>query len=181
MRNTLILIATLLPTTLITGTITQCINTVPRTVQNVNKPDVHCLSVLIYGEARGESLQGKIAVAYTVVNRAKNKTLCQVALAPKQYSIFNNNPELRAAAVSLHLEPKQKNKLDNKSWAQSLAVAELVMKKAVKDPTNGATHYVAYKSLNYIPTWTRKFTIVAKIGNHTFFKDLTRGTKIQLG
>ena len=174
MRNTLILIATLLPTTLITGTITQCINTVPRTVQNVNKPDVHCLSVLIYGEARGESLLGKIAVAYTVINRAKNKTLCQVALAPKQYSIFNNNPELRAAAVSLHLEPKQKNKLDNKSWAQSLAVAELVMKRAVKDPVSGATHYLSdslMKSRGYhYPRWSKEYVQVGLIGKHRFFK-----------
>lgn len=131
-----------------------------------------CLAVTIFGEARGEPTQGQIAVAYTIINRAaKGKTLCKVALAPKQYSIFNDNPKLRKIAASLHLEPEQKNIIDQASWAQAVEVAQMVARKSVKDPTKGATHYVAYKSLTHIPTWTRKFKVSAKIGNHTFFVD----------
>ncbi len=129
-----------------------------------------CLAVTIYGEARGESEQGQVAVAYTVKNRAVKKTLCQVALAHKQYSIFNDNPELRMAALSPNLEPRQKNIIDKQSWEKAVLVADSVMLGMVQDPTMGATHYVAYKSLKHIPRWTKKLKTVAKIDNHTFFK-----------
>jgi spore germination cell wall hydrolase CwlJ-like protein len=130
--------------------------------------------VTIYGEARSESEKGQVAVAYTVLNRAVNKSLCQVALAPKQYSVFNNNPELRAAATSLHINPKQRNVIDKNSWDQALKVARMVMQKAVKDPTNGATHYIAdrvMKAKGYTyPKWSRQYQVVAVIENHKFFK-----------
>lgn len=129
-----------------------------------------CLATMIYGEARGESTLGQIAVAYTAVNRAVNKTVCKVVLAPKQYSIFNNNPALRAAAMSADIEPKQKNTIDEASWDQAVHVAGLVVRKKVADPTNGATHYVAYKSLKRIPKWTYTLKTTLKLGNHTFFK-----------
>lgn len=132
---------------------------------------VKCLATMIYGEARGESLTGKIAVAYTAVNRATKRSVCQVVLAKKQYSIFNDNPALRAAALSVRLEPMQSNSIDKRSWAQSMKVAHLVIKRQVSDPTYGATHYVAYQSLTHIPKWTKIFNTVVKIGNHTFFKE----------
>ncbi len=175
MRSLLLSLA-LIPTTVGVAQHTMCLRNIAGIVeQKVDAAQLKCLATTIYGEARGESQQGQIAVGFTLLNRAKNKTLCQVALAPKQYSIFNNNPELRAAAVSMHLEPKQKNTIDNKSWAQSLMVAEMVMKRAIKDPTNGATHYIADKlmrSKGYsYPRWSRQFTVVAVIDNHRFFKE----------
>ena len=82
----------------------------PPTVEELKQ--AKCLATTIYGEARGEALKGMVAVAYTAMNRARDKTVCAVVLAPYQYSIFNDNPALRAAAMSLHLEPKQKNIID---------------------------------------------------------------------
>jgi len=139
-----------------------------------------CLATMLYGESRGETERGMIAVAFTAVNRASNKTVCKVVLAPKQYSIFNDNPVLRAAALSLHLEPKQKNIIDKNSWKRSMKVAETVLKRKVSDPTNGSTHYVAYKSLKYIPYWTKKLERTVKIDNHTFFKE-GLGKNIRIG
>lgn len=134
-----------------------------------------CLATVIYSEARGESLQGQVAVAFTVLNRAVNRTLCQVVLSPKQYSAFNNNPALRAAALSKHLEPIQKNVIDKKSWEQSLTVARMVMANFVKDPSNGATHYIApalmkIKHYHY-PKWTKQYKLVAVINGHKFYKN----------
>lgn len=129
-----------------------------------------CLAVMIYGEARGEPVKGQVAVAYTAVNRAVNKTVCKVVLAPKQYSIFNDNPYLQEVARSKTLEPVQKNITDSRSWKQAVKIAKSVLKREVRDPTKGATHYLAYKSLNHIPRWSREFTKTAEIENHTFFK-----------
>lgn len=133
-----------------------------------------CLATMVYGEARGEEEKGMIAVAYTAVNRAANKTVCGVILSPKQYSIFNDNPTLRAAAVSKHLEPYQHNVIDKASWDKALKVAKIVINKSIKDPTNGATHYLSpklMKSMKYrYPKWSKQYKVAAVIGNHKFYK-----------
>lgn len=136
--------------------------------------ELKCLAVTVYGEARGESEKGQIAVAYTIKNRARTKSLCNVALAPKQYSVFNNNPELRAAAKSQHIEPRQKNVIDQRSWARAVQVAVAVMHGLVPDPTNGATHYLApavMRTKNYrFPKWSKQYTLVSIIDGHKFYK-----------
>lgn len=146
----------------------------------VNPPTVaqlqeeKCLATMIYGEARGEAKRGMQAVAWTAVNRAVNKRICQVVLAPKQYSIFNSNPALQAAATSLTIQPKQKNIIDNAGWNMSVQVAQEVMRKEVPDPTNGATHYLADKVMRlkgyHYPRWSREYKMVVEIDNHKFYK-----------
>jgi N-acetylmuramoyl-L-alanine amidase len=135
---------------------------------------IKCLAVTIFGEARGEPEQGMLAVGYTAANRAVNKTVCGVVLAPMQYSVFNENPELRAAAMSLKIIPKHDNIIDAKAWKQSLRVAQVVIQKEVPDPTNGATHYLSpdlMKELGYqYPLWSKQFKLVAIINNHRFYK-----------
>ena len=143
-----------------------------------------CLAVMVYGEARGESEAGKVAVAYTALNRAAKKTVCKVVLAPKQYSIFNNNPALRAAALSLHVEPAQKNSIDKESWEKSLLVASNVLRRLVPDPTNGSTHYLAPKvmaSKGYVyPKWSKEYKLVAVVDNHKFYKPLDKPVVVAL-
>jgi spore germination cell wall hydrolase CwlJ-like protein len=137
--------------------------------------EIKCLATMVYGEARGEKETGMIAVAYSAVNRAKKKTLCDVVLAPKQYSIFNNNPALRMAAMSAEVAPKQKNVIDNAGWKAAKKVAAAVVRGEVPDPTAGATHYVADKVMlakGYkYPKWTKTFQRTVVIQNHTFFKE----------
>jgi len=148
----------------------------PIKIAKIDPAQEKCLAVTIFGEARSEPTEGQIAVAFTIINRAtKGKTLCNVALAPKQYSIFNNNPKLRKIAVSLHLVPEQKNIVDQKSWAQAVEVAQMVARKSVKDPTNGATHYLADKVMKakhyHYPKWSKEYKLVKVIENHKFFVD----------
>ena len=151
-------------------------NSAPVAVK-IDAKDAKCLAVTIYGEARSEPEKGMIAVAYTVITRSilRKKAVCSIALAPKQYSIFNGNPALRAAAMSPHLEPIQKNEIDKQDWAASMKVAESVLKKEVEDPTKGATHYIApivMRQKRYTtPGWTKTFTKMGTIGNHVFFKE----------
>lgn len=134
---------------------------------------INCLATMIYGEARGESRLGQVAVAHTALNRAKTKSVCNIVLAPKQYSIFNNNPALRQAALSLQVEPLQRNVIDKKSWKKAWIIAHNTYLGITPDPTKGATHYVADKVMkikNYrYPRWTKQFEQVAVIENHRFF------------
>lgn len=168
--KTLLLSIAVIPMTMSSGTPIMCYGKADVDILEQEK----CLAVMIYGEARGESDVGKTAVAYTALNRATKKTLCDVVLAPKQYSIFNNNPTLRAAAMSLHIEPAQKNIIDRKSWEQSVAIAGSVIRRALPDPTNGSTHYLAPKVMAIkgykFPKWSREYKMVAVIDNHRFYK-----------
>ena len=148
----------------------------PLTVEDMKQ--AKCLATMIYGEARGESQTGKVAVAFTALNRAGKTTVCKVVLAPKQYSIFNDNPSLKAAALSMNLEPRQKNIIDKAGWVQSTEVAELVIRKEIIDPTKGATHYLADKVMKLkgyqYPRWSREYQMVAVIDNHKFYKQKER-------
>lgn len=165
MKNAFILLS-LIPTFLSAGQETIC----RRPIAKIDIKQVKCLAVTVWGEARGEPVKGQIAVAYTLLNRAVKKTICQVALAHKQYSIFNNNPTLREAALNWNILPRQKNIIDKQSWERAMLVARMVTTQYVNDPTNGATHYVSFKSLTHIPKWTKEFIKIVKIENHTFFK-----------
>lgn len=180
MFKALLLIAALVPVTLAQGTLGYCPREVdidPAKAKQIDdEMQAKCLATMVYGEARGESIKGQVAVAYTALNRAnkaRNKTVCDVVLQPKQYSIFNGNDELLAAATSLHIEPEQKNPIDQKSWAQAVHVAKTVLKKSVVDPTNGATHYIADKVMKVkgykYPKWAFQYKQVAAIENHRFY------------
>ena len=52
--------------------------------------DLNCLAANIYKEARGESLQGKIAVGLVTINRVEDKrwpnTVCKVVKQKNQFS-----------------------------------------------------------------------------------------------
>lgn len=133
---------------------------------------VHCLATMVYGEARGESIKGQIAVAYTAKNRAKSKEqICKEVIRPYQYSVFNGNAKLKTVARNPSLTPPLTNAMDTDSWEDAKVVAAQVYDGKVIDPTHGATHYVAYALLKRIPPWTYVFKRVGKIERHTFFKE----------
>ncbi len=129
---------------------------------------------MIYGEARGEPELGQVAVAYTALNRAKNRTVCDVILAPKQYSIFNDNPALRAAAMSLNVDPKHKDIVDEWAWDKAKKIAKSVINKKVPDPTKGSTHYLAPEAMAALgfkyPKWSEQYRLVTIIHGHKFYK-----------
>lgn len=159
-----------IPFTIQTGSPVICLNIKPPPDPRQEK----CLATMIYGEARGEVERGMVAVAYTAINRSAKKTVCAVVLSPKQYSIFNNNPALKAAAVSTNLNPLQKNVIDVKSWERAKAIAKGVMRREIIDPTAGATHYLApglMKIKGYkFPKWSKQYKLTATIDNHKFYK-----------
>lgn len=125
-----------------------------------NLNDVELLARLIYGEARGEGVQGMLAVAQVAMNRAARpgwwgSNLKEVILHPYQFSCFND--AYSAALI---------NPSDD-SWEDCKKIAVIVL-GGVADPTFGATHYFA----DYIdpPNWAAGMTHTATIGRHLFYK-----------
>lgn len=129
--------------------------------------DIDVLARTLYGEARGESMAGKIAVAWTVLNRvaAKSwygKTITSVCRKPWQYSAWNSNdPNLpKLLAVTL----------DDTAFQHCMYAALAAGLGQVPDPTSGSRHY---HTLSVFPKWAEGKTPVCSIGVHKFYNDVT--------
>lgn len=111
-----------------------------------------CLAMAVWQEARGEPLEGQVAVAYVVHNRAKGNAdkYCQVIAKKGQFSWYK--------------KPKHVDKT-SRTWVRAETVAQTFLR--YKDKTRGSTYFHA-KSVD--PHW-RRFVRVTTIGNHVFYKE----------
>lgn len=140
--------------------------------------DVQCLATMVYGEARGEPVQGLVAVAYTAKNRGRllKRGVCDIVLQPYQYSVFNGNKHLRSVALSVGSVPKStKTNLDEaNAWHLAKKIAEQVLISELTDTSNGATHYISPSCLRAQgyrhPKWAAKKYLVQVIENHHFYR-----------
>ena len=134
--------------------------------------DTRLLARLLYGEARGEPWEGKIAVAWTVVNRMRapgrwSYSVRGVALQRLQYSCFNES----SATYEVLENPDNHNP---KPWGECLRASSAVLSGHEEDPTDGACHYVsrALWSSERAPKWAydTKEKQRSIIGGHVFLR-----------
>jgi N-acetylmuramoyl-L-alanine amidase len=139
-------------------------------IQLEKLPDAKLLARCVWGEARGESILGKLAVAHVVLNRVKAKSyyggsVREVLLKPLQFSCFKeDDPNL---AKILSLDPS------NPDLAYCQAVADTSLLTGNPDPTGGATHYHAAGTR---PSWvgSPQMGFLRQIGNHLFYRESLR-------
>lgn len=125
-----------------------------------SQKELTLLALQVWGEARGEEYEGKIAVAFVAVNRSlqKRSTIARELLRPKQFSCFNqDDPNF----------PKLKRAHETKEWKSCFNAALHVYAGSVSDPTNGANHY--YNPSVCAPDWAAGQS-GKLIGNHMFLK-----------
>lgn len=134
---------------------------------DVDLEDLDVMARTIYGEARGESDQGKVAVAWVIMNRVAKqtwygRTVFEVCRKPWQFSCWNLGDPNRTVIESVQS--------GNAIFDKCLESGRKVLASNVADPTDGATHYHA----NWInpPAWTRGASFTVKIGNHLFYKNV---------
>lgn len=121
----------------------------------VSRTDLNCLARNVYHEARGEPLEGQIAVAQVTLNRVKDSrfgsTVCAVVYAPRQFSwTLNKNVRIR----------------DQKAWEASLLIARAVLTNSTPIPDLSALYF---HTPQVNPSWNRNKQVVARIGNHIFY------------
>jgi len=125
-------------------------------------------AALVFGEARGEPYEAKVAVAWVVRNRFIKggwfgKDLRSVILKPWQFSCFNQgDPNREKLKNPLFYEPFN-------VWAECYEIAEKVHQGEVKDPTEGATHYFDEAIKRKPPSWAKKLKFKKKIGDFYFY------------
>ncbi len=129
-------------------------------------------ALCLYGEARGEAIEGKVAVASVIINRIKKggrfgRSLREVILKPMQFSCFNeddpNKKQLESLAKTFY-DALQINKSLRECFWVSCGFLDGWLQSNVKD----ADHYHA---LDSDPKWNDNMKLVAVIGKHKFFKD----------
>lgn len=119
------------------------------------KAELLCLAKNIYYEARGEPMQGKIAVAQVTLNRVIHRTefdasICQVVYAKQQFSW----------TAEKHREPR------GEAWLEAQALAKAVIVGVAHLPEFKALYF---HNLTVKPRWRKTKDLVATIGNHIFY------------
>lgn len=134
---------------------------------NLDWENLRCLALNIYHEARGEPLEGKIAVAHVVLNRvAARRFPGQVCAVIKQ----GGERRRHHCQFSWWCDGRSDKPRDLAAWRESLLIALLVRRGAADDPTDGALWYHAD---NVRPAWAHLLKAHTKIGKHIFY---VRGT-----
>lgn len=116
-----------------------------------------CLAKAVYFEARSEPLEGQLAVAEVVLNRASSgrypPDVCSVVTQPAQFSFIRGGQFPRVNE-------------DDAAWRRALAIADIAMNKLARQVEANVLWYHA----TYVaPSWGRRLTRVAKIGTHIFY------------
>jgi Cell Wall Hydrolase len=124
----------------------------PATVANL-----YLIALCVYREARGESIEAKLGVAWVIRNRVKlprwwGHDWISVILHHFQFSSFNATNNVQAETFPGPSDP---------SWADCWNAANVVYAEtpSFADPTNGATYYYDKSLDNDPPAFTKNGTI----------------------
>ena len=120
--------------------------------------DMRCLAQAIYFEARGEPLDGQLAVGRVVINRAESGVFpadyCGVVTQRAQFSFVKGGviptPDTSSSA-----------------WKRAVAVAQIAHQELWDSPVKDALFFHA----TYVnPGWARKKVATAKLARHVFYR-----------
>jgi hypothetical protein len=118
----------------------------------------NCLATAVYFEARGESLEGQLAVAKVVMNRAASgrypASWCEVVKQHAQFSFVRHGefPWVDTASSA---------------WARAQGVARIAVANVVPSVDNDVLWYHA----TYVdPSWGHRLSLAQKIGAHIFYR-----------
>lgn len=134
--------------------------------------DLDIMARTLWGEARGEPLAGKVAIAHVINNRFKkpgwwsrnpdqiqDDTISAVCRDPYQFSCWNDNDPNKSKLLAV--------KDTDTAFRDCLLATAGVLSGNFYDPTNGANHY---HTKSVAPKWAAGQTPVAYVGNHIFYR-----------
>lgn len=118
--------------------------------------DLECLAVGVYFESKSEPLEGQLAVAHVIANRATSgrfpSTYCGVLFQRSQFS-FVRGKSYPSIARS------------GRQWQNAVAIAKIVDSNLHASPVGKALFFHAKR---VSPGW--RLTRVASVGNHVFYR-----------
>jgi N-acetylmuramoyl-L-alanine amidase len=147
-------------------------------------PPLELVSLCVYGEARGESTEGRLAVMNVIRNRMRHfgrycdkdiqrcglgKEFHCIILKKWQFACFNLGDPNRQKLINMAADVQREVRC-NKTVASIYAMS--IFFNDMQDNTDGATLY-HYKGMATFPAWTLsdKVTMTKEIGNHIFYRE----------
>ena len=134
----------------------------------ISDTDLDAAVRTVFGEARGESFEGQVAVAWVIRNRAEwqppswwGHTVEAVCYHPEQFSCHNLDDPNRKILDALSSDNLVYVAIEN-------GVVKPVMAGVVLDPTEGSTHYINPQLA--APKWAEGRQPIITIGNHVFYR-----------
>ena len=116
-----------------------------------------CLAGAVYFESKGEPLDGQLAVARVIMNRAESgrfaDTICGVVRQRGQFSFVRGGGSFPAIAR------------DGANWRTAVAIARIAMGDMWTAPAKTALYFHARR---VSPSW--RMTRLAAVGNHIFYR-----------
>jgi spore germination cell wall hydrolase CwlJ-like protein len=134
---------------------------------------VDLLTLLAWGEARGEPLEGQAAVLNVVHNRVMDPHkrfglgYGGVILKPWQFSCLNEHDPNLGCILDLAADLNELHAGKTQPFAQLAWLAGGIVAGVLLDNTYGATHYC---SVAVNPSWAIGQNPTVKYGRHVFFK-----------
>ena len=134
------------------------------------RDELDLVTATIFGEARGEPIEGKVAVGCVIRNRVLDPrwplTYKEVVLQPKQFSCWNNydsnyGSTLRATVPTLSWQ--------DMAWQECRLVAHGIIYDRLMDNTKGSNHYHSSK-IAKLPKWAEGSEVMKQYGGHLFYK-----------
>ena len=123
-----------------------------------------CLALTVYWEARAESLEGQIAIAHTVLNRARSEAfpdgICGVVTQGDVNGRFRC--QFHWWCDGLSDEPA-----NAEAWKTAISIARDAMSGHSADPTGGA---LFFHNGTVSPSWADSRTFLTSIGDHKFYR-----------
>jgi spore germination cell wall hydrolase CwlJ-like protein len=133
-------------------------------------PEVNCMALNIYYEARSSNLADKVAVANVVLNRVQDtrypNTVCDVVYQGKQDD--NGNMVRNACQFSWYCDGKPDRPTNKDLWIESQMIAwNIIQDGKYRGLVEGATHYHA----TYVdPRWAKTLQLVGRVGSHIYYR-----------
>lgn len=120
--------------------------------------DMRCLAEAIYFEARGEPLEGQLAVGRVVINRAASGKFpgdyCGVVMQPAQFSFVKRGqmpiPQMTSSA-----------------WRRAVAMAQIAHRELWDSPADDALYFHA---TSVRPRWANQKVVQVTLARHIFYR-----------
>lgn len=140
--------------------------------------DLNVLSLTIWGEARGEAIDGQAAVGCVVRNRLTQRparfgaSYSAVCLAPDQFScwIQAGGAANAQAVMAMAQAIENAQTIKDAIYRQCRWLASGIIVGEVLDLTRGSTHYVTSALYNNpaAPAWVKDSPVLARIGSQVY-------------
>lgn len=117
---------------------------------------ITCLALNLYHEARGQGVEGMLAVGVVTLNRVAHPdwpdSICEVVYQPYQFSWTQHEPVVD----------------DYDAWRSARYTATDLLVNEYSSPID---YTVLWYHADYVaPDWAKQKNLAGRIGNHLFYK-----------